>query len=47
MNITEKLLFNQEIQNNNLNLSEISLLFLICYIIMRILYYFSSSYTNL
>lgn len=50
MNITEKVMFNQEVQiipNDNLNFNEMILLFVICYAFTRLLHHFCSPYVNL
>ncbi len=38
MNITEKILFQQDVPNNNKNFGDFLLLFTICYILTRISY---------
>jgi hypothetical protein len=47
MNITEKVLFQQDIQNNNMDFSEFVLSFILCYLFTRMIYYFGGSYVSL
>jgi hypothetical protein len=51
MNITNKLMFREEVQQellhiNDMNFYEFVLLFTLCYLFTRMLHYFGGSYVN-